>query len=499
MREGLIEELLRAALSRRRAARRWSAILLVLAAWLHLQVLAPFADASAEHARIEERLAAARGELGAFERAAASIAAAQRASAQALGELTQTFVAELRAGFAELQAARTLLQARPGLQPAAPGAGPPFPPFPPFPSFPPMLGLPPAPWTSNLPAPAGPPPSPVRAPLGLPAMPPGPPPPSPVQEAAPQRFPPMPPEPGPVALAALEDAEVRVALEQPDPMAARSALRPFVERRIVAPAYERLNEDFRSRVAGPLREAVALLRAQPAAGPALELVDELLQLADRRLEPPADPFWWASVEGKGGAGSLAALTYERASDALGQSRDLVARLVERGVQEQSARLEAHKARLKALQEQLDRQIAALGELARPLGAVRLELAGLLGWAPAALGLLLASLLVWHADAGRELALLAGWLASRLPAEDPDRPWLQRWLGGAATGRLERLLPLVGAMAGAAWILALARGLAPAGDPWLPWGSGLGLALLLAGAATAGRSAPAPDSRRPSDA
>lgn len=471
MREGLVEELLRAALARRRAARRWSAILLVLAGWLHLQVLAPFARATAEHAAIEVRLAAARAELGAFERAAAAIAAAQRTSGAAMGEMTAAFEAELREGFADLERARGLMRGGSTLQPAAPGLPGPSPPFPAFPPLPPFQGLPPTPWPPG-------PPSPVQTPLGPPPMPSG---------------------PGPTALAALEDEAVRAALEQPDPAAARVALRPFVETRIVAPAYDRLNRDFETRVAAPLREAVALLRARPSAAPAAEFLDGLVQLADRRLEPPAEPFWWASVEGKGGAGFLAVLTYERASDALGQSRELVARLVERGVQEQSALLEAHKARLKALQEQLDRQVAALGELARPLGAVRLELAGLLGWAPAALGLLLASLLVWHADARRELALLTGWMVSRLPAEDPDRPWLGRWLGGAAAGRLERALPLAGALAGTGWLLGLAHGLAPAADPWLPWGTGLGLAILLAGAVLAGRTALSPDPRRLPDA
>lgn len=490
MREGLVEKLLDAALARHRSARRWSAILLVVAAWLHLLVLLPYARTAAERTATETRLAEAQGALRAFERTQARIEEARRASGEALAALTGRLIAELRQGFADLEAARAMIRGAPLVQPAAPPLGwPPDPdappPFPAFPPAPPVQAGPGAwspPWPAPLPFPPGVP-SPIQAPLPGPGT----------------GVPALPPAPGPIALAALEDPEARAALVGDDAGAARARLQPFVEARIVAPAYERLNHGFAELVAPGLREAVAALRALPAAAPAEETLQKLEQVAGRRLEPPTEPYWWASVEGKGGAGLLVSLAYKRASDALGQTTELVSGLVERTVREQADRLAAQKAELDRLQGRLDAQLATLGEIARPLGAIRLELAGVLGWAPAALGLLLAGLLLWRADVRRELALLARWTEARAAADDPDLPWLAGWLAAAAPGRAERLVPALAAVLGGAWILALARGLAPAGGPGLPWAAGLGLAALLASAVLAARPAPVPPPRSSADA
>ncbi len=219
----------------------------------------------------------------------------------------------------------------------------------------------------------------------------------------------------------------------------RRVLLPVIEREIIHPRFDELNNYWNNTVLPDItQQAESILKdLQENQPPSFEykgLWDEIRHTVEQtvattttlKFQPPAkDPYWWASVAGKteelsniehatvrelkaiAGFEAVAELS-RQIGEALGQRKELQATLQEE---------------LKRIEENFNKQQSQLAALGKPFEVLSLDINALVSRFPLLLGIVLAAITVWPAYRLWELAWAADLMAKK--GQEPI-PWEWFW-------------------------------------------------------------------------
>lgn len=268
-------------------------------------------------------------------------------------------------------------------------------------------------------------------------------------------------------------------------------LERYITDAIIMPAFDRANESWASERLPALVTSAARLdgsiegaakSASAAAAPLNELqtaVRALREQAERfRFVPPSGSDWWRSVAGK--ETSIAAMfqAMNQGIHSIGQRHGELRAAQQQAasaIAETQARAKDAAARLAELEQQARDLQAQLGEIGQPLKVISVRLSVLAPLLPLVIALAIGALLLWRAESLRRMSF-----AVTLVANDVEGNVLRRWLAAAAGGsaRLVAMREIALGAVAIAWVAAAWLSVRALPAPLMSDGALVGIALTL---------------------
>ena len=226
-------------------------------------------------------------------------------------------------------------------------------------------------------------------------------------------------------------------------------LLPTINEKIIAPQFEALNKAWRTDILPEMKrraeEIQQRLKVAEQTDPAQEspwrsirtTLESTLEAANNiTFAPPADRFWWITVEGKGEELAKIDISVrqelDRTLSITGVTDDLAKTIAEQKSAEMKLKNELDRIK-KSFDKFIERQAEQLAGLPQQIGSIPVDLVSLVSRFPLLIGLVLAALTVWQTRRQEQFIIAVGILREQ-DRSSPLATWLMRSIDRKDRGR-----------------------------------------------------------------